>query len=35
MTEQIQEKDNEIVRLKGFEDDQERFVQLKMNFITK
>ncbi len=32
MTEQIQEKDNEIVRLKGFEDDQERFVQLKNEF---
>ncbi|CCY58912.1 putative uncharacterized protein [Clostridium sp. CAG:632] len=35
MTEQIQEKDNEIVRLKGFEDDQERFVQLKNEFYNE
>ena len=35
MTEQIQEKDNEIVRLKGFEDDQERFVHLKNEFYNE
>lgn len=35
ITEQIQEKDNEIVRLKGFEDDQERFVQLKNEFYNE
>ena len=35
MTEQIQEKDNEIVRLKGFEDDQERFVQLKNEYFNE
>ena len=35
MTEQIQEKDNEIVRLKGFENDQERFVQLKNEFYNE
>lgn len=32
MTEELQEKDNEIVRLKAFEDDQERFTQLKNEF---
>lgn len=35
MTEQIQEKDNEIARLKGFEDDQERFTQLKNEFYNE
>lgn len=35
MTEQIQEKDSEIARLKGFEDDQERFTQLKNDFYNE
>lgn len=35
MTEELQEKDNEIVRLKAFEDDQERFTQLKNEFYNE
>lgn len=35
MTEQLQEKDNEIARLKAFEEDQERFSELKNEFYNE